>query len=215
MTTGGGGGFMRPARGGANPLAEYPALFDAALDAFSGKSFDEASLNDIIKASGISKGSFYYRFTDKQDLYLCLIDRIASDKLAYFAGRQGSRDFPEDFFEQLKALAAAGLEYARHEPRYYRFWRRFLAESGAVRLAVKAAFPDAGRDGLLEMVAAAKAGGQLRGDLPDGFIANALHLILNNLDTWINADTGEQEMLEMIGRLMSLLRDGLAAARAR
>jgi len=56
-----------------NPLIAKPELFQAALDEFSQKSFNEASLNDILKAVQMNKGSFYHRFYDKTDLYLCMM----------------------------------------------------------------------------------------------------------------------------------------------
>lgn len=207
-----GGGFIRPMRGaGTNPLVQLPELFNAALDEFSSKAFDEASLNDIIKAAGISKGSFYYRFADKTDLYLCLIERIAAQKLAYFSAKQDGAGFPSGFIEQIKALASAGLEYARHEPRYYSFWRRCLSESDAVRAAVRRAFPDAGRDNLLKLVESARASGKLRADLPDDFISGMLALMLNNIDTMLKSDMSDAEIQQKIEMLASMLEFGISA----
>jgi ABC-type multidrug transport system ATPase subunit len=51
-------------------------LFDATLLEFSEKSYDVASLNTIIKQSDFNKGSFYYRFNDKFDLYSALMADI-------------------------------------------------------------------------------------------------------------------------------------------
>lgn len=47
-------------------------LYRETLKEFSSFSFDVASLNTIIKNSEFNKGSFYYRFNDKLDLYLAL-----------------------------------------------------------------------------------------------------------------------------------------------
>ena len=205
------GGFKRPARGAqTNPLAELPGLYEAALDEFSAKSFDEASLNDIIKAARLSKGGFYYRFADKTDLYLCLIDRIKTQKLAYFASKQSEEGFPSDFFGQIKALVSAGLEYARREPRYYSFMRRFLSETGEVRRAVKAAFPDAGKDNLLMIVRAARTAGRLRDDLPDEFISAILELLLNNIDALLKPDMDDDEIESVIVKLASMFETGVA-----
>lgn len=206
------GGFRRPHRGtSANPLREMPALYDAALDEFSRKSFDEASLNDIIKAVGLNKGSFYYRFSDKTDLYLCMIDLILRRKLEYFARTSAQTGFPTDFFDQIRALAAAGLQYARHEPRFYAFWRRFLAESGAVRLAVKEAFPGVGHETMQPLVDAAQARGQFRAGFPDGFIAKIVELVFNNIDSLITAESSDGQIATLLDHLVEMLRSGLAA----
>lgn len=57
-------------------LKKNEALYEATLDTFSTVAFSEASLNDIIKTSGTNKGSFYYRFKNKEDLYLALLEYI-------------------------------------------------------------------------------------------------------------------------------------------
>ncbi|PKM87485.1 MAG: TetR/AcrR family transcriptional regulator, partial [Firmicutes bacterium HGW-Firmicutes-10] len=40
-------------------------IFDACVDEFSLHTFSEASINQIIKAANISRGSFYQYFADK------------------------------------------------------------------------------------------------------------------------------------------------------
>jgi len=47
-------------------------LIEAALDEFTTKRYENVSLNKIIKNAGISKGTFYYHFKDKQALYIFL-----------------------------------------------------------------------------------------------------------------------------------------------
>ena len=48
-----------------NPIERFPALREAAFDEFSKRRYEQASLNDIIKNAGISKGSLYHHFGDK------------------------------------------------------------------------------------------------------------------------------------------------------
>ncbi len=59
-----------------NFLISNPSLHEAALTEFSTKTFAEASLNEIIKQSNFNKGSFYYRFNEKKELYFALIDDL-------------------------------------------------------------------------------------------------------------------------------------------
>ena len=50
------------------PAEKQEKLFDAATREFSHRPFNEASINQIIHAANISRGSFYQYFTDKEDL---------------------------------------------------------------------------------------------------------------------------------------------------
>lgn len=49
-------------------------VIEAALYEFSNHSFNEASLNDIIKRAGISKGGMFKYIEDKAELYLHVIE---------------------------------------------------------------------------------------------------------------------------------------------
>ena len=51
------------------PPAQQEAILRAAFDEFATHGFNSASLNRIIDAAGISKGSMYYYFDGKEDLY--------------------------------------------------------------------------------------------------------------------------------------------------
>lgn len=49
-------------------------IIDASKKEFSENLYQDVSLNQIIKNSNISRGSFYMYFTDKEDLYFYLLD---------------------------------------------------------------------------------------------------------------------------------------------
>jgi AcrR family transcriptional regulator len=51
------------------PLEQQQSILRAAFEEFAAHGFSGASLNRIIDAAGISKGSLYYYFDGKEDLY--------------------------------------------------------------------------------------------------------------------------------------------------
>lgn len=59
-------------------------LLEETLSDFSQKPFPFASLNEIVKRADFNKGSFYYRFEDKEALYLALIDLINAQHLVLY-----------------------------------------------------------------------------------------------------------------------------------
>lgn len=57
------------------------SILDAAYELFTSKSFNNTSIDDVVRKAGIAKGTFYLYFKDKYDL----MDRIISHKsLAVF-----------------------------------------------------------------------------------------------------------------------------------
>ncbi len=53
-------------------------LLTAALDVFAAKGYHGAIVDDIVAASGTSKGAFYHYFPSKQGIFLTLIDELTA-----------------------------------------------------------------------------------------------------------------------------------------
>lgn len=192
-----------------NPLSGNAALYEAALDAFSTHSFREASLNGIIKAAGLNKGSFYYRFYDKLDLYLSLFQRISVEKLALFQQYDNSNT-EDNFFESIRKKAMLGIHFTRREPRYNALSRRFLAEELPFRKTVLDFFGYATENVLVHMVEDAQAKGQIRSDISIQMMAEVFAILLERIDNVITPDMDDDVVLEKINELTIVLRDGTA-----
>lgn len=67
------------------PTEQQQAILRAALEEFSAHGFNAASLNRIIDAAYISKGSMYYYFDGKEDLY-AHVARVELGRLLEAAG---------------------------------------------------------------------------------------------------------------------------------
>ena len=72
--------------------AQQQAILDAALTEFAARGFADASLNRIIESAGISKGSMYYYFDGKEDLYA----HVIRDRLEAVIERDGPFPVPEE-----------------------------------------------------------------------------------------------------------------------
>lgn len=105
-------------------------LIEAALDEFSAHSYQTASLNKIIKNSGISKGKFYYRFEDKKALYLFLQESAYKEQLEFQDKRMKelAGDYKLDFFEKIILRTQVGAECAVRFPKYVKLTMMFLKE---------------------------------------------------------------------------------------
>ena len=65
--------------------AEYLRLLSAARAEFARTSYAEASVNRIIQAAGIPRGSFYMYFADKEELFRYLMERYGDMLVERFA----------------------------------------------------------------------------------------------------------------------------------
>ncbi|MCF2717933.1 TetR/AcrR family transcriptional regulator [Paenibacillus sp. UKAQ_18] len=48
-------------------------IFNGALKAFSERGFNETNMEEIAKVCGIAKGTLYYNFKNKQELYIYIL----------------------------------------------------------------------------------------------------------------------------------------------
>ena len=69
-------------------LLENSDLFNATLAEFSEKPYNLASTNEIILKSGINKGSFYYRFSNKEELFVAIMDYVIVTQIDLFNQRK-------------------------------------------------------------------------------------------------------------------------------
>ena len=87
-------------------------ILQAALEVFAEKGYHRALVDDIVRASGTSKGAVYHHFPNKEALFLALVDdfsaRLAEAVAVGIAGAHGS-------LGKVEAALTAGLEtFARH-----------------------------------------------------------------------------------------------------
>ena len=66
-------------------VATRDRILQAALQVFAQKGYHRASVDDIVHASGTSKGAVYHHFPNKEALFLALVDEFAGRLAAAIA----------------------------------------------------------------------------------------------------------------------------------
>ena len=196
------------AAGQENPLDQSQALYEAALTEFAAHSFQDASLNDILKAADMNKGSFYYRFSDKMELYLSLLYRVGMEKLKLFEETGVSRT-SGGFFDEFRNMAILGLRLANKDVRFPAFTRRILQEEPGVRERITKYFGNLSGSLLIDMVERAKAAGEFRPDLPTETVVFVIETLLNHLDSMIPPEWNDESVLQAVDRLLDVIRFGV------
>lgn len=101
------------------PQDKQKRIFDAAVAEFSQYRFTDASINRIVKAADIPRGSFYQYFHDKEDLYLYVMEQIAKEKLEIFS-QYKTPDPDVGFFEGILASIPNIFDWVDRRPAYNR-----------------------------------------------------------------------------------------------
>lgn len=203
------------------PPEKREKVVDAALSEFADKGFEKASVNVMVSASGIAKGSLYQYFKDKRGIFLYLFDHaIAVVRRTLMGVKEATRE--EDFFARMEKSLLAGVDFIRRHPRLYGIYLKILFDQRVPqREELLQAVRRFAADYLGSLVRQGQARGELRRDLPAPTVIFLLDALLDrflqavavrSFDVTLGLDTaGQAEIETRVKELMSLLRAGLAS----
>ncbi|WP_308492296.1 TetR/AcrR family transcriptional regulator [Microbacterium terrisoli] len=195
------------------PARQQQALVQAALDEFSTHGFHDASLNRVIEAAGISKGSLYYYFDGKEDLFAY----VAQTGLGELIGQVGP--LPD------LGTGDADAFWSVLEDYYLRLSRALLAYPQLAALLrgwsaasknpeFQQATGDMEQASLPWISQALEVGhrvGAIRDDVPDSLLIAAVLGMGEAMDFWLMAQQPDDDALPgVIATLIGMIRRAVA-----
>ncbi|HPZ22566.1 MAG TPA: TetR/AcrR family transcriptional regulator [Bacillota bacterium] len=182
-------------------------IFSAAVEEFASRRFSEASINQIVKEAGISRGSFYQYFTGKEDLYLYVLTEIGKEKISAAVPHQVSDN--EDFFTAYLAMIKDILAWARERPLYTKIWMLMEFDDSEFIAKLTAQFPNAwGR--LRELIERDKKLGRIRPDVNSDMVIQILYNLNLHFQKAIIRRGNLDDLLPQVEELVKILRGGIA-----
>ena len=160
-------------------------ILDAARLEFIRNGYDGASLNTIIREAGISKGSLYYYFEDKIDIYITVL-KYETGQILNKIGGMGTGEFTDDFWGDIEKYYKYLIRFFSENPDYLRLTQ------GISRLSTivynNESFKELYNFGMNKMIEILKRGrdlGEVRSDIPIELLANILIKVDETLDFWL------------------------------
>ena len=106
------------------PEPERAAIIRTCMAEFAGHGFKNASTNNIVKELGIPKGSIFYWFGSKDNLYLYLVDISVRRFVDALAGT--SRMWPDEILARLRIIIEASFAFLENNPDHFRLFMSFM-----------------------------------------------------------------------------------------
>ena len=190
------------------------AILRAAGEEFAEKGFESASINRIIRKSGMSKGSVYYYFEDKADLFATSLERSLQrllDEIGWFSLEVLG---PDEFWDALLELTRRSVAWARRDEWWVRLafaYHRLELEPGTEKAAGR--LMEFGQDWWRSILKRGQALDLIRTDLPIDLLVAIVIGADRGGDRWMVEhweDLGEEEALRIADARVDLLRDMLA-----
>ena len=97
--------LARPAADGAEDSAKRQQIIEGAHGIFLAQGFDAASMNDIARAAGVSKGTLYVYFKDKVALFEAIVENECRGQA------EGLFDLNNDDHDVAGVLTRIGIGY--------------------------------------------------------------------------------------------------------
>lgn len=163
----------------------YRQLLATAAREFAARGFEQASLNAVIRACGMSKSSFYHYFGSKEALF----DRVVEEASAALAADLHAPD-PEtlvgpDFWDRIEAFVANALAASAKQDWYADLGRiLYLPGLSDERSAVLQRVLSGVADWIGSVLAVGRTCGAVRDDLPASLQAELVFAVLQAMDRW-------------------------------
>lgn len=103
------------------------AILDAARTAFAERGYAGASIGEIASAVGIAKASLLHHFSNKDELYTAVFERLLAE---WFLKIEEAVDGPWDGWVQFDRGLTAGFEFFAENPDIVRLVRREALDGG-------------------------------------------------------------------------------------
>jgi AcrR family transcriptional regulator len=191
------------------------AILAAAGEEFARHGYAGASLNRIIDAADFSKGSLYYYFDDKADLFASVIEETVSRLMGDMGGIDLDRLDRTSYWESLRRFAMASVELMSRDVWYVRLAMAFprLRQEPEAGAGVRPAL-EWGRRLTTELLSRGRELGVVRRDLPLELLVEVTMAADEAGDRWMFERLDEYQgeaLLKLVEARIDLMRDMLDA----
>lgn len=105
-------------------------IINSAIEEFANKGYKRATVDNIVSKAGISKGSIFQYFKNKERLYLYICDyqiKIITDEV--FKQKENNEN---DFFKLYKQAARVKFEILKKNPYIFKFFKTLYSDDSQV-----------------------------------------------------------------------------------
>lgn len=161
-------------------------ILEAAGEEFAEHGYAAASVNRVVERAGLSKGSLYYYFDDKNDLFTTAIERATARLIERAGGIDLAALTADTFWPSFDALSRRTVRQLERHAWYVKLARSFYrwrADSGAAGPSARAF--DAVRRVTRDVLARGQELGAVRRDVPLPFLVELTLAVGEAGDRWL------------------------------
>lgn len=113
------------------------AIVEAAVGLFDKQGYEATSVQEVVERAGVTKGSFYYHFTSKEDMLLLIHDTFIDHQLEVLDSITSGVGSPRESLALLIEEIVVGVETYQPHQRIFYEQHRFLSDERFQRVKAK------------------------------------------------------------------------------
>ncbi|MDN7228953.1 TetR/AcrR family transcriptional regulator [Planococcus sp. N064] len=158
-----------------------------SISLFEQKGFSETSIQDIVEALGVTKGTFYYYFPSKEQLLMDIHSNYIDDLLSRQKAIQETVSGNQQKLQAIVELLIGDIQDQGPSGRvFFREMRHLTPENSQKVKRKREQF----RLNIEKLISDGIAAGEFRSDLPSGMVAFAVLGVTNWSYQWFNPNGG-------------------------
>lgn len=187
-------------------------IINAAVDEFSERNFESASLANIIRAAKIPRGSFYQYFGDKKDLLIYLMNLFGKKKIEYMSDVLSNPD-KVPFLVLFKELYISGLQFAFDNPKMVKVAANVFSEKGKLFNEILKGSVEEALKFYVHLIDLDKARGRIKQDVDTHTFAQIVYdMTINITISELDRETKQfnyDKILERITQIIKIFEFGV------
>ena len=189
-------------------------IMTIALKEFAEHNYHKSSFNRIIKNCGISKGTMYYYFENKQDLFMTLLNATTKEFQGLVGTETPAIGEPGQYWLEVNRLLKGLLTILYSKPTLGRFIQNFLTTESRKTPNPTSGVVEAIDEWLEDFILTGQLVGAVRRDLPIDLLAHMSWGIWETCSLWLqtameetDADQASEIMLDFFQRTLRNIGD--------
>jgi len=176
-----------------------------AGEAFWAHGYEATSMQDLLEAMGIRKGSFYDTYGSKREVYLRALEQYADSRFAHFGSLVEGQGPKESLKTLIEAIYEECIEHEGHRGCMVINCALELAHSDtAAQRAVQRAF-EHHEQSYADLIRAAQAAGEVDGELDADATAKAMLAVVVGMRVFSRSGTSRATLRTLADQALELI----------
>jgi len=192
------------------PIEKRDRIIYATIKELGLHTYEHVNLSNIVRDSGIPRGSFYQYFNDKNDLYQYFMTYIAQKKSEHW-GDLYDKNLQIPFLDRYTQICFRGFTFAKNNPEIMKAGQKIM-DSDYFKQSemMKKALTNA-NSLFSEFIIKDQQLGLIKKDVSPSMISSILLDFMNQitLNAYLDSETSMKHIEEKINQLIKIIKKGI------